>query len=354
MTNPAPVAAASSAGPSLPAREGNLHRPTPKASPSLPPREGAKRNKEIFHTFHPRTLQSNPTAVAIGNFDGVHLGHRRLVERLIATARRRRLLPLVLTFEPHPERALGLSRAPMIQTVDERLASLCALRVTAAVVVRFGRWFASMPAADFVREVLGRTLNARVVVVGEGFRFGKGRRGTVETLKRLGRDEGIEVCTVPPVRRGGRVVSSSEIRRLLRDGDVETAAALLGRPYEIRGRVVRGHGRGRGLGFPTANVRTESEILPPGVFLSLVTAGRRSVPALTNVGTDPTFGRGPVGVESYLLGFRGSLYGRDVAVKLLRRLRPERKFASPEALKRRMEADLAEAERYFRRSPKRR
>lgn len=302
-----------------------------------------------------RRLRRRPAAVALGNFDGLHAGHRKILSRLCDLARRRGLRSLVLTFEPHPERALGRKSVRMIDTPEQRLARLRGTCVEAVAVIPFDRAFAALGSPTFVGDVLRDKLGAREVVVGRGFRFGKDRRGDVALLRRLGRTAGFAVHVVPPAVRGGRTVSSTAVRSLLLRGRVEDAARLLGRPYEIRGRVVPGQKRGRLLGYPTANLETANEILPQGIFISETLRGATVHPSVTSIGTNPTFGVNPLTVETLLLDHRGSLYGADLTVRLIRRLRPPRAFPDAGALSAQIGRDIAAARAWFagrdRRSP---
>jgi len=301
----------------------------------------------VYRGLDDPRLSPRPAAVAVGNFDGLHLGHRKILDRLCAAARARGLRSLVLTFAPHPERALGRSSVRMIDTPEARLERFRATCIDAVVVTPFDPAFARLDPGEFVERTLRGRLGAREVVVGRSFRFGRGRRGGVALLKRLGERAGLRVRIVPPARRNGRVISSTAVRSLLERGRVDEAARLLGRPYEVRGRVVRGERRGRRLGFPTANLATSSEILPEGVFITETVWRGRVHASLTSVGTNPTFGPHPLSVETLLLGFRGSLYGAPVTVRFLRKLRPTRSFRSAEALAERIKKDCAEARAWF-------
>lgn len=292
-------------------------------------------------------LRPRPCVVAVGNFDGLHRGHRRILSRLCGLAERRGLRSLVLTFEPHPERALGRRSVRMIDTPAQRLDRLGSTCVDAVAVIPFDRRFAHLGGQAFVDEVLRDRLGAREVIVGRGFRFGRGRRGDTEALKRLGRRAGVGVRVVAPVVLGGRVVSSTAIRGLLERGRMEEAARLLGRPYEIRGRVVGGHRRGRLLGFPTANLETANEILPGGVFITETVRAGRAWRSVTSVGTNPTFGPHPLSVETLLLDFRGSLYGTEITVRFLKKIRPTRTFPDASSLAARIRRDTEEALAWF-------
>jgi len=301
----------------------------------------------VYRGLDERRLPLRPAAVAVGNFDGLHLGHRKILARLCALAKERDLLALVLTFEPHPERALGKKSVRLIDTPEQRLDRLAGTCVEAVVVTPFDASFAGLSCGAFVGKVLAKRLGAKEIVVGRNFRFGHGRRGDAASLKSLGRRAGLGVHIVPPAVLDGRIVSSSAIRHLLGLGRVEEAARLLGRPYEISGRIVGGRRRGRRIGFPTANLDTRNEFLPEGVFITETVHKGIIHPSLTSVGTNPTFGPEPLSVETFLLDYRGSLYGSDLAVRFLRRLRPTRKFADAAALASRIADDIAAARLYF-------
>jgi riboflavin kinase / FMN adenylyltransferase len=301
----------------------------------------------VTHGLDDPRLRARPSAVAVGNFDGLHRGHRKILARLCRLAGARGLRSLVLTFEPHPERALGKRSVRMIDTPAQRLERLRGTCVDAVAVIPFDRRFAHLGGPAFVDGVLRDQLGACEVVVGRGFRFGRGRRGDTAALERLGRRAGLGIHVVAPVVLNGRVVSSTVIRDFLGRGLVEEAARLLGRPYEIRGRVVGGHRRGRLLGFPTANLETGSEILPDGVFITETVFRGRAYRSLTSVGTNPTFGPHPLTVETLVLGFKGSLYGAAITVRFLKRIRPTRAFPDAASLTARIRRDVGEAQAWF-------
>jgi riboflavin kinase/FMN adenylyltransferase len=294
-----------------------------------------------------RRLFPGPTAVAAGNFDGLHLGHQKILRCLVERARRQDLRSVVLTFSPHPERVLGRRQISMVQTLAQRLEGFRSLGIQAVLVAPFTRIFAGLAVSDFVERVLAGSLGAKDIVVGSDFRFGRGRRGDIRSLKLAGGRLGFVVHPVSPVRRRGRVVSSSLIRELLAAGAVEEAAVFLGRPYEITGRVVGGSARGRTLGFPTANLLPENEIIPAGVFLTATVAGGKEHPSVTNIGSRPTFGCGPLRIETFLLNYQGDLYRRRVGLRFIRKLRPERAFPSKEALVEQIRSDVRAAGRFF-------
>lgn len=264
----------------------------------------------------PSQLERQPRAVAIGAFDGVHLGHRAVIERAIATG----LAPTVVTFDPHPRIALG-NRVEMLCTLERRLELLAALGVEGTVVASFTDELMQLEPEQFAETWL-RGLDAEVVVAGSDFRFGRRRTGDLATLERLG----FEVIEAPDLEG----ISSSGIRHCLHDGDVAGAARMLGRPPELDGVVVAGDQRGGTLGFPTANLALDPYLLVPrhGIYAG-ATLGRR---AAISVGTNPHYGGEELRVEPYLLDFEGDLYGKRLVVELWERLRGERAFPSEEAL----------------------
>jgi riboflavin kinase/FMN adenylyltransferase len=283
--------------------------------------------------------------VAIGNFDGVHLGHQALV----ATARERAQATggdtVVLTFDPHPARFFAPQLAPpMISPLPRRLELLGQAGADVIVIEAFDAAFAALQPSAFVEEVLARELGARHLVVGYDFTFGQGRRGTASLLVELGAKLGLGVTVVPPVSAGGVVCSSTKIREFVLEGRVEGARMLLGRPFEIAGEVVRGAGRGRTFGIPTANIHPEGELLPrTGIYAARARAGSIERPAAVSVGTNPTFASGEphVTVEAYLLDFDGDLYGRRLELSMEARLRDERRFPSVDELRREIDRDIA-------------
>lgn len=291
-------------------------------------------------------------AVAIGNFDGVHRGHQALLDEARARADRRGGPAAVLTFTPHPARLFAPAKAPpLIMSLERRLELCAAAGIDVAIVEPFTAAFAAIEAEEFVRRVLAQDLAAGDVVVGYDFSFGRGRAGDVVRLGALGGALGIGVAVIPPVTVDGLLCSSTRVRELAAAGDVRRAAALLGRPVEIEGPVVRGAARGRALGFPTANVAPEGEMIPQlGIYAARARlldgpqAGSIYQAALS-IGKNPTFveaGDGaPVTVEAYLLDFEGDLYDRRLRLEILDRLRDEQRFASIDALIQQIHEDVA-------------
>ncbi len=284
-----------------------------------------------------------PSAVTAGNFDGVHRGHQALVSAAVARARAAGGRSIVLTFDPHPARVLRPAHAPAaLTTLAQKEELLAGLGVDRLAVLPFDAELARLSPEEFARAVLRDTLRARDVVVGESFRFGHRREGDARTLVELGARLGFDVHAVPAVLDGGRPVSSSRIRSELGHGHVGAAAALLGRPYFVDAGVVRGEGRGRTLGVPTANLASDNEILPaPGVYAGYcrVPPGE-PWPAVVNLGRRPTFGGGELALEAHLIGFAGDLYGARVRLSFHERLRDEERFPSQEALVARIRDDV--------------
>jgi riboflavin kinase / FMN adenylyltransferase len=286
-------------------------------------------------------------SVAVGNFDGVHRGHQALVKTAADLAGGSGGEAVVLTFAPHPAHFFAPHLAPpMIMPLERRLELLAEFGAEVVVIESFDAAFASIEAAPFVEQVLGHDLGARHVVVGYDFSFGHGRHGTPAVLATLGARLGMGVTVVPAVMADGLVCSSTKIREFVHEGRVDGASLLLGRPFEITGEVVRGAGRGRGLGIPTANLRAEGELLPrTGIYASRARLldGSLERAAAVSIGTNPTFvpGAREITVEAYLLDFDGDLYGKRLRLELLARLREERRFASADELVAQIHRDIA-------------
>jgi riboflavin kinase / FMN adenylyltransferase len=291
--------------------------------------------------------------VTIGAYDGVHLGHRALLCDLSDRAAAEGLSTVVVTFDRHPASVVRPDSAPkQLTSLEQKLELLAECGIDRTLVVPFDEARADESAEEFVQEVLVDQLGARLVVVGEDFHFGHGRKGNVELLRRLGAEHGFEVVGVGLTGDGADAVSSTRIRALLGEGDVAAAARLLGRPHEVRGPVVRGDGRGGPeLGFPTANLAVDEDIALPadGIYAGYFTRADGSAHrSAISVGRRPTFyepGSAPVLVEAYLLDFDGDLYGEAARVSFLEHLRAEQRFESVEALIAQMKADVEATER---------
>lgn len=282
------------------------------------------------------------TAVTVGVFDGVHIGHRRVIADLVALSESSGVAPAIITFDPHPLSILAPERAPrMLTSVDQRIDQFSRLGVEITAVLNFPD-IRNLTADQFCEEVIFRVLRARHVVVGADFRFGRDRGGDAALLTREGQRLGFEVSVVDLFGQSDGVVSSTRIRQLIGDGQVEDAAVLLGRPYELAGPVVEGDKRGQTIGFPTANIAIPDDRQFPGrgVYAGTATVDGEVHPAAINVGTRPTFdGRGTT-IEAHLLDFSGDLYGRFMALSFRSRLREEMRFDGPEALVRQIHQDV--------------
>jgi riboflavin kinase/FMN adenylyltransferase len=305
----------------------------------------------LFHGYENAGI-ARPTVLTLGVFDGLHLGHQLVMRTVVERARAVGAVPTVITFDPHPRAVLHPESAPpLLQTLDQKVEALGVLGVEQTIVIRFTPEFAQVRAEEFLSDVAHERLQAREVYLGRGFAFGRGREGNIELLREVSGRLGFRAEEVPEVRLRGQRISSSRIRELLLAGRVNLARRMLGRPYGVEGRVVRGAERGRTLGFPTANLHPQNRVIPRGgvyVTATLIEgAWRRSV---TNIGVRPTFeGAAEPSIETFVMDWGGDLYGDVVRVRFLRRLRDERRFASVEELKRQIDADALRARQYFER-----
>ena len=283
--------------------------------------------------------------LTLGNFDGVHLGHQALLERVVEDARLCEGRSVVLTFEPHPLKLLAPERAPrLILTHKDKMALLQSFGVDVVMIQAFDAAFAAVEAETFARDHLFRRLGVRKMWVGSDLRFGRGRKGRVEDLARWGVESGVEVGVIEPIVLEGQRVSSSRIRTLIERGAMREAKQHLGRYHFVSGRVARGHGRGRALGFPTANIVSRTEVLPPnGIYATILESGGQHWQSVTSIGINPTFGDGPRTIESYVFDFAGDLYGRSVKLFWVERIRDEKTFSSVELLVEQIEDDAFRA-----------
>lgn len=283
--------------------------------------------------------RQQPQVVVIGNFDGVHLGHQTLLQRAREWGQKKGLPPVVVTFDPHP---LSVLRPPHLRLFDleDQQAQFRAHGMAGVVYLPFSRDFSQLSAAEFLEKILGPELNPQVLIVGFNFRFGSARGGSVETLKEWGERRGCQVEIVQPVQIPEGLVSTSEIRKALAVGDVRRARALLGRPYYLSGIVEHGEARGRGLGFPTANVHLEKVINPlHGVYATRTWVGDEVFGSVTHLGPLPTFGDEAVRLESHLFDFSRDIYGQRVRVEFFELLRGVQKFGSLSELRAQIQRD---------------
>ncbi len=293
------------------------------------------------------SLQPRPPHVVltIGNFDGVHLGHRAIFRKVVRTARALQGTAAVLTFEPHPLRVLAPQRAPLrINTAAEKVRLVEASHIDLLLVLEFNRRFADLSAEAFVAELLVGKLGIRHLIVGYDYAFGRNREGNSDFLAAKSRQYGFTLEALEPICRAGEVYSSTRIRQALLQGDVAGVIAVMGRNFTLDGRVVHGAGRGRQLGFPTANLETDKELLPAtGVYAVKVKWQGRLYDAVVNIGRRPTFANQEATLEIHLLDFQQDLYGQTLRIYFVERLRPEQRFASVEALKSAVHNDIEQA-----------
>ncbi len=298
----------------------------------------------------PRPVQWRHPVLALGNFDGLHRGHVKIIERIQRGASERGGTSVVLTFDPHPPRILRPDKAPpLLMTKTQKLDALGRAGVQGAAVVRFTREMSQWEPETFVRTVLVEWLHVAEVWVGADFLFGRDRSGNFTLLKSLGAQHGFRAEKIDPVRYKDFVVSSTRIRRLVSEGRVDEAGALLGHHYTIDGAIVEGAKRGREMGFPTANLSTENDLIPPhGVYATTITIDGAVHPSVTNIGTRPTFeDQTATVVETHVINQSMDLYGRQIRLAFIQRLRDERKFPDLEALQEQIATDVRRAGRLF-------
>jgi riboflavin kinase/FMN adenylyltransferase len=308
----------------------------------------------IYRSVEEASGSFPPSALTIGNFDGVHVGHRELFRQLVETGKRIGAKPSVLTFDPHPARVVAPHRAPkLLSTLDQRFAWMESSGIQQILVLPFDDNFAKFTPEEFVRRILVDAAGARAVLVGENFRFGNKQAGDTALLAKFGRRYGFTIEVVGGVKVRGRTVSSTDVRRLVEAGNVAWAARLLGRTYSLEGSVVHGHGVGSKQTVPTLNLATAAEVLPArGVYVTRTVDldTRRRWPSVTNVGVRPTFGGDDaVSIETYLLEGYSDPPPSRIGVEFLLRLRPERKFPDVDTLKRQILRDAGRAKAYHRR-----
>ncbi|MBD3296868.1 MAG: bifunctional riboflavin kinase/FAD synthetase [Candidatus Omnitrophica bacterium] len=304
---------------------------------------------DVYHGYRqPGNMLNDPVA-AIGMFDGIHLGHKKVIRRVLShsgSSHER----VIITFDPHPQKVLQPDRTPpRIMSLEHRLHIMEKMGVDAVIIIRFTRRLAAMSPEEFVREVLGAT-GVSIVYVGANFHFGSGKTGDTEGLRRIGAEYGIEVRVVEPVKLGASVISSTWLRKLVRSGNLDKAEKILRRPVSVYGTVVRGEARGRALGYPTANIDPHQEVIPPpGVYAVKVDVDGELFNGVLNIGFKPTFygsklkkRKEPL-IEAHIMDFKGALYGRNIEIFFVRKIRRERRFKTEQALRQRIDEDRERA-----------
>jgi riboflavin kinase/FMN adenylyltransferase len=302
---------------------------------------------EILHSISDLSRLPGPLFLAIGVFDGMHLGHQAVISTSAEHAQAANGTPVVVTFDPHPEKILRPEGAPHLLTATQhKIALIRDLGVEHLLIITFDKQFAATEPEDFVQQLVKHSKPLREICVGHKWSFGKNRRGNLELLKKLGAEFDFNVVGIPPVTVNGELVSSTAIRQAIEVGDLRKAAALLGREYMILGTVVSGDNLGKKIGFPTANLSAHNEQFPPnGVYFAESKLDGVVYPGVVNLGYRPTVstGRSERILEIHLFDFEREIYGKDLEVRFIRYLRPEKKFESIEALARQIEADVKQA-----------
>jgi riboflavin kinase/FMN adenylyltransferase len=309
-------------------------------------REGSMK---AFSDIEDQQLAMTGSVVTLGNFDGIHRGHQALVRHTVEESKRLGYPSIVLTFEPHPLKVLAPERAPrLLLTYQDKLELFQAYGVDIVVAQRFDRQFASITAEDFVRRFLVGRLRTKKLWVGRDLRFGQGRKAGTEDLMRIAPQIGFQVEVLDPISSNGIRISSSRIRGLVEAGCVDEVQPMLGRYHFVSGPVVTGQGRGRKLGFPTANISSQTEVIPlNGIYATLIEVRSRRWLSVSSVGVNPTFGDGPRTVESFIFGLERDIYGESAKLSFVKRIRDEKKFATVEDLIGQMRGDVDRAKAIF-------
>lgn len=285
--------------------------------------------------------------VTIGNFDGVHIGHQKVLNAVRKRAKKLKLPSILYTFEPHPVKVIAPHKSLLLLTTpEEKIELIKAFGMDYLILARFTKEFASQHPKKFVEDVLVRQLKAKEVWVGHDYAFGKGKKGTIKYLKGLGKKYGFKVYIISACKRTGIIVSSSKIREYVKDGRVREAAKFLGRPYSISGKVVKGRNIGRHLGFPTANIEIHNELIPKdGIYAARVLLGNKIYKGAANIGFAPTFHTKKRSVEVHIIGFNGNIYGKKVKMEFIERLRGEKTFKSAKELATQIKKDVEEVKK---------
>lgn len=301
-------------------------------------------------------LHLRRTCAAIGIFDGVHRGHQYLIRQMLTTARRLKAKPIVITFFPHPAHVLRPDlKLGYLTSLAQRFRLLSDMGVAACLVVPFNRVFARIEPRKFIKDILVKKLGVKAVFVGNDFRFGRDRSGDISLFQKLASENGYEMHAVSALKQGREIISSTRIRKLVGEGKLKEASNLLGREVSVCGIVVKGSMRGKGLGYPTANIAFDADILPPqGVYAVKVFIGKRSYFSIANLGTRPSFDKqiSKPHLEVHILDFSGNIYGKYLEVKFLKKIRSEKKFSSPQELVRQIQKDEIYARKYFALKPR--
>ena len=305
--------------------------------------------KTIFGISHWKKPFKNPV-VAIGVFDGLHLGHQDLMKLTVKKAGQIHGTAMVMTFSPHPVHVLHPHiHLPLITSFSDRLKLLECFGIDVCLVVHFTKRFSRLTPEQFIKRYIVDIIKAKTVVVGDDFRFGAHRRGTLEIFQEAGKKYGFKVMGLHAVKRNKKMISSTAIRQWISEGKFADASRLLGRPVTLSGKVISGDKRGKKLGFPTANIRFTNQVIPPlGVYAVTVTVGRTKHFGLANIGRRPSFHpHGPIQVEAHILDFKKNIYGQEITIAFLKKIRNEKRFLSPDHLVAQIRRDEQQARSYF-------
>ena len=301
---------------------------------------------KVFRDLDQIPEEFKGAVATIGNFDGVHLGHRHIFAKVLAEAARNGCKSVVITFEPHPKMILHPEIRPfyLITSIEEKIERIADTGIDGLVLIRFTREFSQTTAKDFICSILWERLRIRKLFIGHDYTFGKGKEGNEAYLTAFGKRRGFGVEVIGAFRAGDEIISSTLTRNTILKGDVGKAASLLGRPYSVGGRVVEGHRRGRTLGFPTANVKPDKDLLPArGIYAVRVLLEGKTYGGVLNIGFNPTFSDTALSVEVYLFDFDGDIYGERLEILFIERIRDEVKFDGPAQLVEQIRRDVARA-----------
>ena len=302
---------------------------------------------EIIRSLN--TFKLEPSVVALGTFDGVHIAHKAVIEKVVKTAQDKGLKSVVYTFSNHPKELSDVETPKRLITPDQKISIIRKLGVDVLIILPFDTAQLNMPAETFLFDVVLDQVNAKHIIVGYDYRFGKNAKGCVNMLKQYQESHGYELEVVEPIRKDGILVSSTLIRQHLLSGHVSSANELLGRKYDIRGKVIHGKHMGRKLGFPTVNLQTDYEmsVLRPGVYMTETIVDGKIYPSVTNVGFNPTFNQKNFNIETFILDFDKDLYGETLDVLFIRFIRKEIRFDSLDKLIEQIESDVKITKEYF-------
>jgi riboflavin kinase/FMN adenylyltransferase len=302
----------------------------------------------IFNGIHKLNRPLGPVAATIGNFDGIHLGHQKIIEKVIQKGKEMQIKKVLITFDPHPARVIMPSKAPkLINNRHQKIKILEGLGIDILLFVPFDRDLSLMTAEEFLNEIM-KKIDLSVIYIGENFRFGRNRSADCKTLAALGERLGFKVGCVPFIRADEKIVSSSLIREMVKTGQVEEVSLQLGRPYSIEGKVVPGEGRGRMMNIPTANIQPYNELIPErGIYISEMVVAGSKYESVTNIGIRPTFDLSHQTIETHIMDFQNHIYGERVELFIHKKIRDEVKFESAEKLSERIQKDIEEMKTFF-------